>query len=112
MQRAVVTNGPPTVVASCADSLRGAPSSHGNVAADRYITVTTDETRRRLATQWVIDISVHFVQRIPIRLTKLLSVGLEVSRSEVQRLVAEGDLSSKHRLTGKSSSNFSFTLHR
>jgi len=60
----------------------------------------------------VIDTSVRFVQRIPIRLTRLLSVGLEVSRSEVQRLVADGSLSSTHRLTGKSSGDFSFTLRR
>jgi len=60
----------------------------------------------------VIDTSVRFVQRIPIRLTKLLSVGLDVSRSEVRRLVADGNLSSTHLLTGKSSSDFSFTLRR
>ncbi|MDI6102094.1 DUF1062 domain-containing protein [Actinoplanes sp. NEAU-A12] len=60
----------------------------------------------------VIDTSVHFVQRIPLRLTRLLAVGLDVSRSEVQRLVAGGDLSSARRLTGRSSSDFSFTLRR
>jgi hypothetical protein len=60
----------------------------------------------------VIDTSVRFGQRIPIRLTRLLSVGLDVSRSEVQRLVAGGNLSSTHRLTGKSSSDFNFTLRR
>jgi hypothetical protein len=60
----------------------------------------------------VIDIPVRFVRRIPIRLTRLLSVGLDVSRSEVRRLVAGGNLSSTHRLTGKSSGDFSFTLHR
>jgi hypothetical protein len=60
----------------------------------------------------VIDTSVRFAQRIPIRLTTLLSVGLEVSRSEVRRLVANGNLSSTHRLTGKSSGDFSFTLRR
>jgi len=60
----------------------------------------------------VIDTSVRFVQRIPIRLTTLLSVGLDVSRAEVQRLVAGGKLSSTHRLTGKSSGDFSFTLRR
>jgi hypothetical protein len=60
----------------------------------------------------VIDTSVRFVQRIPIRLTRLLSDGLDVSRSEVQRLVADGNLSSTHRLTRKSSSDFSFTLRR
>jgi hypothetical protein len=60
----------------------------------------------------VVDTSVRFVQRIPIRLTRLLSAGLGVSRAEVQRLVANGNLSSGHRLTGRSSVDFSFTLRR
>lgn len=60
----------------------------------------------------VIDTSVRFGQRIPIRLTSLLSIGLDVSRAEVRRLVADGDLSSAHRLTGRSSGDFSFTLRR
>jgi hypothetical protein len=60
----------------------------------------------------VIDTSVRFAQRIPIRLTRLLSVGLDVSRSEVRRLVAAGTLSSTQRLVGTSSSDFSFTLRR
>jgi hypothetical protein len=60
----------------------------------------------------VIDTSVHFVQRIPLRLTRLLSVGLDLSGSEVRRLVAGGYLSSTRRLTGKSSSDFGFTLRR
>ncbi len=60
----------------------------------------------------VIDTSVRFVQRIPIRLTTLLSVGLDVSRSEVRRLIAAGSLSSTHRLTGTVSGDFSFTLRR
>ena len=58
----------------------------------------------------VIDTSVRFVQRIPIRLTELLSIGLDVSRSEVRRLVADGNLSSRRRLDARSSSDFSFTL--
>jgi hypothetical protein len=60
----------------------------------------------------VIDIAVHFVRPIPLRLTALLSAGLGVSRSEVQRLVDDGSLSSAHRLTGTTSSDFTFTLHR
>ena len=60
----------------------------------------------------VIDTSVRFVQRIPIRLTTLLSAGLDVSRAEVHRLVAVGNLSSTHRLTGKAAGDFSFTLRR
>ncbi len=60
----------------------------------------------------VIDISVRFVRRIPIKVTTLLSVGLDVSRSEVRRLVADGRLWSAHRLTGTSSGDFSFALRR
>jgi hypothetical protein len=60
----------------------------------------------------VIDTSVRFVQPIPIRVTKLLSAGLEVSRSEVQRLIGDGRLTSAHRLTGKSAGDFDFTLRR
>jgi hypothetical protein len=58
------------------------------------------------------DTSVRFLRPIPIRLTRLLSVGLDVSRSEVRRLIAAGDLVSKDRLTGMSSGDFRFTLRR
>jgi hypothetical protein len=60
----------------------------------------------------VMEISVRFVQRIPIKLTTLLSVGLDVSRSEVRRLVADGSLLSAHRLTGTSFGDFSFAVRR
>jgi hypothetical protein len=60
----------------------------------------------------VVDISVRFAQRIPIRLTRLLAAGLEVSRSEVPRMVAEGNISSAHRLTGNAAGDFTFTLRR
>jgi hypothetical protein len=73
---------------------------------------TLRKTRVDVAEAQVIDTSVRFVQRIPIRLTRLLSVGLDMSRSEVQRLVDDGTLSSAHRLTGRSSGDFSFSLHR
>jgi hypothetical protein len=58
----------------------------------------------------VLDIWVRFARRIPLRRTALLAAGLDVSRSEVQRLVAAGTLSSAHRLTGRSSNAFSFTI--
>jgi hypothetical protein len=60
----------------------------------------------------VIETSVHNARRIPVSVTRLLSLGLEVSRAEVLRLVADGDLSSTHRLTGRSSGDFSFALRR
>jgi hypothetical protein len=49
----------------------------------------------------LIDTSVRFVQRMLIRLTRLPAVGRGVSRSEVERLVADGTISSVHRLTGR-----------
>jgi hypothetical protein len=73
---------------------------------------TLRKTTVDVAEAEVIDTSVRFVQRIPIRLTRLLSVGLEVSRSEVERLVADGNLSSTRPLNGRSSGDFSFSLHR
>jgi hypothetical protein len=73
---------------------------------------TLQQTTVDVSAAEVIDTSVRFVQRIPIRLTKLLSAGLNLSRSEVRRLVADGNLSSTHRLAGKSSGDFSFTLRR
>jgi hypothetical protein len=60
----------------------------------------------------VIDTSVRFTQRIPIRLVRLLSVGLDMSRAEVERLVAGGQISSTPRLRGHASADFSFTLRR
>jgi hypothetical protein len=60
----------------------------------------------------VVDISVRFVQRIPIRLTTLLAAGLDVSRAEVRRLIADGSLTSKLRLTGNSAGDFGFTVRR
>lgn len=73
---------------------------------------TLQKTRMEAVQADVVDTAVHFVQAIPIRRTRLLSVGLGVSRSEVERLVADGNLSSAHNLSGKSSSDFTFTLRR
>ena len=56
--------------------------------------------------------AVRFAARIPIRVTRLLSAGLQVSRSQVQRLIADGRLRSAHRLTGTVSGDFSFTVRR
>jgi hypothetical protein len=60
----------------------------------------------------VVEISVRFTLRIPVKVTALLSVGLDVSRSEVRRLVANGSLSSAHCLTGTASGDFSFVFRR
>lgn len=59
-----------------------------------------------------IDIPVRFAARIPVRPVRLIAEGFGLSRAEVERLVAEGNLVSAVRLSGKRSGDFTFTLKR
>lgn len=59
-----------------------------------------------------IDISVRFAARIPVRPVRLIAEGFGLSRAEVERLIAEGNLVSAVRLSGKRSGDFTFTLKR
>jgi hypothetical protein len=56
----------------------------------------------------VLDVSVHFAQRIPIRLTTLIATGVELSRAEVTKHIAAGRISSHRKLTGHCAQDFSF----
>ncbi|MFD0009166.1 DUF1062 domain-containing protein [Streptomyces sp. NPDC127178] len=60
----------------------------------------------------VIDVSVRFAARIPVRPVRLIAEGCDLSRAEVERLTAEGKLVSAVRLSGKLSGDFTFTLKR
>ncbi|MEV0781950.1 DUF1062 domain-containing protein [Streptomyces sp. NPDC050423] len=60
----------------------------------------------------VIDVSVHFAARIPVRPVRLIAEGCGLSRAEVGRLLAEGKLLSAIRLSGRTSGDFSFLLKR
>ncbi|MET7687254.1 DUF1062 domain-containing protein [Streptomyces sp. NPDC005483] len=60
----------------------------------------------------VIDVSVRFTARIPVRPTRLIAGGCALSRAEVERLITEGKLVSAVRLNAKLSSDFTFTLKR
>jgi hypothetical protein len=60
----------------------------------------------------VIDVSVRFAARIPVRPVRLIAEGCGLSRAEVERLITEGKLVSAVRLSGKLSGDFSFTLKR
>ncbi|MFJ8083096.1 DUF1062 domain-containing protein [Streptomyces sp. NPDC096205] len=62
--------------------------------------------------QEVIDVSVRFAARIPVRPVRLIAEGCGLSRAEVERLVEEGKLVSAVRLSGKLSGDFTFTLKR
>ena len=60
----------------------------------------------------VIDVSVRFAVRIPVRPVRLIAEGCGLSRAEVERLITEGKLVSAVRLSGKLSGDFTFTLKR
>ncbi|WP_326790109.1 MULTISPECIES: DUF1062 domain-containing protein [unclassified Streptomyces] len=60
----------------------------------------------------VIDVSVRFAARIPVRPMRLIAEGCGLSRAEVERLTAEGKVVSAVRLSGKVSGDFTFTLKR
>ncbi|MEE1735708.1 DUF1062 domain-containing protein [Streptomyces sp. BE147] len=60
----------------------------------------------------VIDVSVRFAARIPLRPARLIAEGCGLSRAEVERLIMEGKLVSAVRLSGKLSGDFTFTLKR
>ncbi|MEW2503345.1 DUF1062 domain-containing protein [Amycolatopsis sp. NPDC047767] len=60
--------------------------------------------------QEVIDVSVRFAARIPVRPVRLIAEGCALSRAEVERLLTEGNLVSATRLSGKLSGDFTFTL--
>lgn len=60
----------------------------------------------------VIDVSVRFAARIPVRPVRLIAEGCGLPRAEVERLITQGSLVSAVRLTGKLSDDFTFTLKR
>lgn len=60
----------------------------------------------------VIDVSVRFAARIPVRPLRLIADGCGLSRGEAERLITEGKLVSAVRLSGRISGDFTFTLKR
>ncbi|MFC9818926.1 DUF1062 domain-containing protein [Streptomyces erythrochromogenes] len=60
----------------------------------------------------VIDVSIRFAARIPVRPVRLISEGCGLSRAEVERLITDGKLVSAVRLSGRISGDFTFTLKR
>ncbi|KHO22095.1 DUF1062 domain-containing protein [Mycolicibacterium setense] len=60
----------------------------------------------------VIDVAVRFAARIPIRPARLIAEGFGISRTEAEKLIAEGKVVSAQRLSGKLSGDFGFTLKR
>jgi hypothetical protein len=60
----------------------------------------------------VVDVSVRFAARIPVRPTRLIAEGCGLSRAGVEKLITDGKLVSSVRLSGKLSDDFTFTLKR
>ncbi|WP_306185098.1 MULTISPECIES: DUF1062 domain-containing protein [unclassified Streptomyces] len=60
----------------------------------------------------VIDVSVRFAARIPVRPVRLIAEGCGLSRAAVERLITEGRVVSAVRLSGRLSDDFTFTLKR
>ncbi|WP_432028494.1 DUF1062 domain-containing protein [Streptomyces sp. 1222.5] len=60
----------------------------------------------------VIEVSVRFAARIPVRPVRLIAEGCGLARSEVVRLAEEGKLVSAARLSGRTCGDFDFTLKR
>ncbi|GLP63579.1 hypothetical protein TUSST3_02000 [Streptomyces sp. TUS-ST3] len=60
----------------------------------------------------VIDVSVRFAARIPVRPVRLIAEGCGLPRAEVERAITEGNLVSAVRLNSRLSNDFTFTLKR
>lgn len=60
----------------------------------------------------MVDVSVRFAARIPVRPARLIAEGFGLSRAEVDRLSEEGKIVSTVRLSGKLSGDFTFTFKR
>jgi hypothetical protein len=60
----------------------------------------------------ILDVSVHFAQRIPLRLTTLIATGLALPRADVTKHIAAGRISSDRKLTGRCAQDFSFVFRR
>jgi hypothetical protein len=58
----------------------------------------------------ILDVSVQFAQRIPIRLTTLIATGSQLSRAEVRKHIAAGRITSERRLTGRCAQDFGFVF--
>ncbi|HEY1174908.1 MAG TPA: DUF1062 domain-containing protein [Phytomonospora sp.] len=58
----------------------------------------------------VLDVSVRFEARIPVRPVRLIAEGCGLSRAEVERLIEEGKVVSLARLRTRLTGDFAFTL--
>lgn len=85
--------------------------AHRNdVALDWADAWTLEMSPAELPKADILDVSVHFAQPIPLRLTTLIATGLALSRAEVTKHIAAGRISSDRKLTGRCAQDFSFVF--
>jgi len=58
----------------------------------------------------ILDVSVYFSHRIPLRVSTLIATGLDLSGSEVAKHIALGDIIFDDKLTGRRARDFSFVV--
>lgn len=64
----------------------------------------------KLCAGWVIDVAVRFEHSIPVRLVRLLALGLGIPRAAAERLITTRQIASTCTLPTTVSRDFSFTL--
>lgn len=59
----------------------------------------------------ILEVEVRFAERIPLKTTTLIAAGLQLSRGEVTKRIAEGRITSHHMMTGRGMRDFSFVAY-
>jgi len=119
LERVTVRSVTPTVLARFHDNdpalaaklLADPRLAHRNdVVLDWTDAWTLETSPAELPKADILDVGVHFAQRVPIRPTTLIATGLGLSRTEVTKRIADGRISSPSRLTGRSAQDFGFVF--
>jgi hypothetical protein len=85
-------------------------AQRNNIALDWTDAWTLQMNPVELPKADILDVSVHFAQRIPVTLTTLVATGMKLSRAEVTKGIAAGRICSERKLTGRRAQDFSFVF--
>lgn len=81
-----------------------------DVALDWSDAWTVDMDPVELPKADILDVSVRFTHRIPLRVTTVIATGLGLTGSEAARLIASGAITSEDKLSGRRASDFGFVV--
>jgi hypothetical protein len=87
-----------------------AVAHRNDVALDWADAWTLEMSPAELPKADILEVSVQFAQRIPLRLTTLIATGLALSGAEVTKHIAAGRISCDRKLTGRCAQDFSFVF--